>query len=148
MNIQKPAGTDRERELERQAVARLASNVVNEAHWQQVLASAETDEQRAELERVVGPMLPFRRAAACTTPGCVSGKHGIWQPVLVVLAPQALDAPVHVPIELRLCDACKAEATLDDFLTDGIWLQVLSVWPGTDWPPVRRLTTLQWDRVH
>lgn len=148
MNIQKPAGTDRERELERQAVARLASNVVDEVHWQQVLASAETDEQRAELERVVGPMLAFRRAAPCTTPSCTSGKVGMWTPTLLVASPQQPDVPVHVSIELRLCEDCKRDATLDDFLTDHIWLQVMGAWPRGDFPPVRRLTMLQWDRVH
>jgi len=134
--------------MERQAVARLAAHVRDEDHWQQVLASAETAEQKEELERVVGPMLSFRRAAACTSPGCASGKAGLWQPVLVVASPQAPDDPSWVPIELRLCDECHEDAQLADFLTDGVWLQVLSAWSHRDWPPVRRLTRLQWDRVH
>lgn len=144
--VKKPV-VETEAELERQAVQRLANAVQDEAHWAQVLDSAETPEQRAELERVVAPMLRFRRAAVCTTPDCASGEPGIWQPVLVVASP--LEAGQSwVPIELRLCETCKADARVSDFLTDGIWEQILAQWDALAPPPVRRLTSLTFDRVH
>lgn len=147
MQIQKRQ-TAGARALERQAVQRMAARVQDETHWGQILASAETDAVRAELERVVGPLLAFRRAAPCTTPDCDSGKHGQWQPVLVVANPLEADTPSWVPIELRLCDDCKKDARLKDFLTDGIWAQVLKAWSADTLPPVRRLTRLQFDRIH
>ncbi len=148
ITIQKRPKTPSEAELHRQQVQALAAQVVDEAHWRTILESAETDEQRQELERVVGPMLTFRRAAPCATPGCESGEQGLWQPVLVVSSPAAVTEPCYVPIELRLCGPCKADAQLSNFLTDGIWSQVLSAWPEPALPPVRRLTTLSWDRMH
>lgn len=138
---EKPTPT--EAELQRHAVARLVANVRDEQHWQQILASA-GEAERAELERVVAPMLPWRTAAKCTTPDCASGKPGIWQPCLEVRGPDMLS---YVPIELHLCDDCKAEAQLADFLTDTIWTQVMLAWTNGS-PPLRRLTTLAWDRVH
>lgn len=145
--VKKAPASDSAKELERQAVQRLISNVQDEAHWQQILASAGTDAQREELERVCGRMLPFRRAAPCTTPGCDSGEAGIWQPSLVVACPRTPTDPSWVPIELRLCDACKQDATVRDFLTPDIWSQILTAWDGPE-PPVQRLTTLAFDRIH
>jgi hypothetical protein len=145
--VPKPAHP-KEPDLQRQAVQRLASSVRDETHWAQILESAETEDQRTELERVVGPLLPFRRAAPCTTPECPSGQQGVWQPMLVVVSPLDSTNLSWVPIELRLCDTCKAEATMRDFLTDGIWDQVLAQWEATIPPPVRRLTTLSWNRIH
>lgn len=146
--VKKPAPTDTPADLERAALQRLANAVVDEAHWQDVLGSAYDAETRAELERVVGPMLKFRRGAVCTTPDCGSGEHGIWQPVLVCRSATAPEQDsAWVPIELRLCDTCKASATLEDFLTEDIWRQTLSQWTA-EWPPTRHLTTLSWDRVH
>ncbi len=147
LRIVKKPTVPTEAELQRQAVQRLANSVESEAHWAQILKTAESPESRAELERVVGPMLPFRRAAVCTTPDCASGLPGLWQPVLVVRSPLAPD-PAWVPIELHLCETCKNEATLEDFLTAGIWAQILDQFDATTPPPIRRLTTLSWDRVH
>lgn len=146
MRIVRQRPSPSELELQRKQVAALVAAVESEAHWQQILNSA-TPESREELERVVGPMLPFRRAAPCTTPGCDSGQHGVWQPVLVVGSPVSLE-PSWVPVELRLCDQCKADAAVGDFLTDSIWDQILVNWPEPDAPPVRRLVSLQFDRVH
>ena len=148
IRIAKSAGSPSQRELERQAVQSLANRVSDEAHWQQILSTTQTQEQREELERVVGPMLSFRRSAPCTTPECESGEHGVWQPVLVVASPLAPDEPSWVPIELKLCTSCKESASVEHFLTDDIWAQVLSAWPDPTLPPVRRLVTLQFDRVH
>lgn len=148
LQIVKKATVPAEAALQREALQRLANSVQDDAHWQQVLDSATSPESRAELERVVGPLLPFRRAAVCTTPDCASGLTGVWQPVLVVASPLSPTAPSWVPIELRLCERCKAEATLGDFLTDGIWAQVLAQWDPHADPPVRRLTTLTFDRIH
>lgn len=135
-------------EMEKAQLQRFASAVRDDEHWQAILRSADTDEQRAELNRVVGPLLPFRRASPCTTPDCDSGKTGTWQPVLMVSSPTAITEPSYVPIELRLCEKCKEDAQLSHFLTDGIWSQILGAWDDPTRPPVRRLTVLQWDRVH
>jgi hypothetical protein len=143
----KPDAT--EAALQRQQLQRLASQVRDEDHWRDILASATTPEQRDELERVVAPLLPFRRASACTTPDCDSGTPGMWQPVLKIASPIDPAAGAWVPIELRLCDACKAEATLDDFLTDGIWAQIMAALEDeTVPPPTRARTSLTWDRIH
>lgn len=139
--------TPAQRELERQALQQMASRVLSEAHWQTILTSADGP-QREELERVVGPLLAFRRAAVCTTPDCGSGEAGIWQPVLQVRSPLDVGEFAWVPIELRLCPSCKEEAQLDDFLTDAIWGQIMGAWADSTIPPVRRLTTLAWDRIH
>lgn len=143
--VKKPTAPT-EADLERQAVQRLANSVESEAHWAQILKTA-GETERTELERVVGPMLAFRRAAVCTTPDCDSGQPGMWQPVLIIQAPQVPEK-AWVPIELKLCETCKNEAQLSDFLTDGIWRQVLDQCAATTIPPVRRLTSLSWDRVH
>lgn len=147
INVQ-PKATPKQRKLERKHLQRMASKVQSEAHWQQILGSATSAESRAELERVVGPMLSFRRAAPCTTPDCESGKPGVWQPVLVVKSPIDPDTPAWVPIELHLCHDCKQEADLSHFLTDGVWQQVLEKWDSELPPPIKRLTTLQFDRIH
>lgn len=146
--IKKAPKTASERELHRQQVQQLASRVRDEEHWQSILASAANDEQREELERVVGSMLTFRRAAVCTTPDCDSGLPGTWQPVLEVRSPLAVDEPSWVPIELKLCEKCKEDAQLANFLTDGIWSQILSAWDDPATPPVMRLTSLTWEQVH
>lgn len=144
--VRKPDPT--EADLQRQAVLRLAAQVKSEAHWEHILSSAETEAQREELERVVGPLLPFRRAAPCTTPDCETGKPGLWQPVLVVCSPIAPEDAAHVPIELHLCDECKATASVEDFLVDSIWSQIVAAWDDPTIPPVRQRTMLQWSRTH
>lgn len=145
--VRKPELTEVE-ESERKRLMTLASRVQDEKHWQDVLDGCATEVQREELERVLGPMLRFRRGAPCTSPGCSSGKHGIWQPVLVVRSPVDIESPSWVPIELRLCDDCKAEADVADFLTDSIWAQILTQWEKELPPPVRLLSQLKFDRVH
>jgi hypothetical protein len=148
LRIQRGA-TKEQRSLERRQVQRLANMVTDETHWQHILASAHTEEQREELERVVAPLLVFRRAAVCTTPECVSGQPGVYQPVLEVRSPLAAEDVAYVPIErLRLCEQCKAEAKVQHFLTDDIWQQIMGAWTESTIPPVRRLTTLAFDRVH
>jgi len=133
----------------RGALMAMAAKVQDEAHWQSILAKAETDAQREELERVIGPLLAFRRPdTACTTPECDSGEPGVWQPVLVVANPVDPTDTSWVPIELRLCDTCKAEASVEHFVTDDIWRQIIHAWDQPQWPPVRRLTRLTWDRTH
>lgn len=144
--VKKPT-VETEADLQRQAVQRLANSVQSEAHWAQILKSAPSEESRAELERVVAPRLPFRRTNLCTTPDCASGQPGDYQPVLVIRAP-GVPEEAWVPIELRLCETCKNEAQLADFLTDSIWAQVLEQLAPTTIPPVRRLTSLTWDRIH
>lgn len=145
MKIELKRDAPSDRELQRHALQKLASAVQDEDHWQQILQAA-TEEQREELERVVGPLLKFRRVAACTTSTCSSGKPGLWQPALEVLSP---DGSVSwVPIDLHLCDDCKQEATVEDFCTDAIWSQVLLSWPSDTLPPLRNRTQLRFDRVH
>ncbi len=93
-------------------------------------------------------MLPFRRAAVCTTPGCDSGKPGLWQPVLEVRNPFDADPAAWVSIELHLCDDCKGEARVEDFTVPSIWGQVMTSWDPEMGPPVRHRTTLTFDRIH
>jgi hypothetical protein len=135
-------------DLERRQLQAYAAAVRDEQHWQDILASAPSEETRHELERIIGPMLAFRRAAACTTPGCESGKVGTWQPVLELRNPFSPDPIAWVPIELHLCDECKAEATVKDFLTPDVWSQILAQWDNDYGPPVHHRTTLIFDRVH
>lgn len=143
-----------EEELERAALARMASQVQDEAHWRQILSNADTDAQREELERVIGPMLTFRRALPCNNPDCDSTLPAIWQPVLVVSNPVTPEDQSWVPIELRYCDRCKRDAAVEDFVTDGIWEQVMAHWPTGSkeepgpLPPTRSRSTLAWDQVH
>jgi hypothetical protein len=136
-----------EQELQKRALQQWANRVESEAHWAQILRDAPSSESRAELERVVGPLLTFRRTFLCTTPDCDSGQPGIWQPTLVI-RPPGVDTQAWVPIELLLCETCKLDASLKDFLTESIWAQVLDQFTDpTTPPPVKRLTTLEWSRV-
>lgn len=143
INLKRAAPTDLE--LQKAALQRLADAVQDEAHWQQILDQA-APEQREELERVVGPLLKFKRTKACTTPDCTSGKHGTWQPVLEVATLDGESA--WVPIELHLCDDCKEGATTQDFMTDGIWAQIMLTWPEGRFPPMKTRTMLRWSREH
>ena len=145
INLKTNAHTDHE--LQRRSLQKIASAIESEEQWREVLAKA-TPEQAEELERVVGPLLPFRCAGVCTTPDCTSGKVGAYQPVLVVSNPQRPEEDFHVPIELTLCEDCMKDAALEDFLTDALWSQVILAWPHGEWPPVRRRTKLRFDRVH
>lgn len=147
LKIVKKATVPSEADLQRRQVQQFAERVESEAHWAQILKSAPSAESRAELERVVGPLLRFRRPFLCTTPDCDSGQPGLWQPSLVI-RPPGVDTQAWVPIELFLCETCKNEATLKDFLTDGIWEQIIEQLADQTLPPVRRFTTLQWDRIN
>ena len=49
-----------ERDLRKKTLQRLANAVTDEAHWQKVLEKAGPAE-REELERIVAPLLTFRR---------------------------------------------------------------------------------------
>ena len=137
-----------ESEVERKHLQRLASQVPSEEVWAEVLASATSDEVRAMLVEKVAPMLSFRRAAVCTTPGCESGQQGTWTPVLACANTVDPSGLSYVSIQLKMCDSCKDEASLADFLTDDIWAQILAAWDYDDIPPSRDMTTLQWERAH
>ncbi len=147
MKVNLKTDTPSDRELQRRSLQNIANAVESEEQWAAILATA-APEQAEELERVVGPLLPFRRTQGCTTPGCESGQRGEYQPVLLARNPQHPEDVFHVPIELHLCETCKAEAELSDFLTDEIWSQIMLAWPHGEWPPVRRLTRLTFDRTH
>lgn len=150
MRLLKEQRTPAEDLIERQGLQRLVNAVRDEAHWQDILAKAETPESRAELERVVGPMLPFRKAGHCTTPDCTSGLNGIWRPVLVVRSQLTPLSESWCPLEnLSLCKDCKDEAQVEDFLTGTIQAQILAQCEEAGiLPPTWRMTTLSWDRVH
>lgn len=150
MRLLKEKRTPAEDAIERQGIARLVSAVKDEAHWQTILEKAETPESKAELERVVGPMLAFRKAAPCTTPDCVSGLHGTWRPVLVVRSQLEPTSETWCPLEnLSLCKDCKEDAAVEDFLTETIQGQILAQCNEAGiLPPTWRMTTLSWDRVH
>ena len=145
VNLKTDAPSDRE--LAKRGLQRIANAVESEEHWRRILDAA-GPEQRDELERVVGPLLRFRRSSPCTTPDCESGKAGEYQPVLeVVSATDATDI-FHVPIELKLCEDCQKGAVREDFLTDALWAQVIMAWPSSEYPPLRSRTRLRFDRVH
>lgn len=138
-----PSPTDEQ--LAKQQLQRMADAVQNEAHWHEILKTA-SQAEREELERVVGPLLKFRRTLVCDTPDCTSQKEAKWQPSLRVVNPDGAES--YVPIERKYCDECKKSASMGDFLTSDIWTQILVNWPK-DWqPPVRRHTTLTWDKKH
>jgi hypothetical protein len=123
-----------------------AAKVDDEDHWQRLLASAETDESRAELERVVGPLLPFRKPR-CHAPTCESELPPLYQPVLIVRK-RPEDGPIFAPIEIRICANCKAEMTVRDVLSEDIWRQVVNQCLGAGEPiPSRLLTELMFDRI-
>lgn len=137
-----------ESEVERKHLQRLASQVPSEEVWAEVLANATSDDVRAMLVEKVAPMLSFRRAAVCTTPGCESGEQGTWTPALACTNIVDQSTLSYVSIQLKLCDTCKDDASLADFLTDDIWAQILAAWDPDDIPPSRDMTTLQWERAH
>jgi hypothetical protein len=137
---------DQPREEEREQLQAFADQVESEEHWTRLKASAETDDARAELERVVGPMLRFRQAR-CHTPLCDSGLPPLYQPVLVVRK-RPDDPPIWAPIEIRVCAHCKDEMGVVDVLTDDIWGQITrQCIAGGEPIPVRLLTALSFDRV-
>jgi hypothetical protein len=122
-----------------------ADQVEDEAHWQRLLATAQTDDSRAELETVVGPMLKFRQPR-CHTPECDSGEPPLFQPVLIVRKrPQD---QIWAPLEFRVCDTCRAKITVGDLLTVDIWQQIVQQCLAAGEPiPVREMTSLMFDRV-
>ncbi len=123
----------------------MAALVRDEAHWSEILTSAETTEARDELERAVGPLLSFRNTR-CHAPLCESGLSPIFQPVLVVRH-QAWGDPIYVPIEIRLCEECKDEMRVGDALANGMWEQVVAKCDEAGEPtPTRILTQLTFDR--
>jgi hypothetical protein len=140
-------GTDDEpTEWERERLQQFADQVDSEAHWQRLLKTATTDAHRAELERIIGPLLRFRQSR-CTSPGCESGLPAIYQPVLV-LRKRPEDDPMWAPIELRLCEVCKAQMSARDLLVDDIWTQIIKQCVANGDPvPVRLLSQLTFDRV-
>lgn len=124
-----------------------ASQVEGEDHWSRLLASAETEESRAELERVVGPLLPFRKPR-CHAPTCESGLPPVWTPVLLVRK-RPEDGPIFAPIEIRLCDECKRTMKVRDAITDDIWTQIIRQTVAAGEPvPVRALSQLMFERAH
>jgi hypothetical protein len=140
-----PAGTDTDGQFD--VVRGYANQVTDETHWAQILAAAPSDEVRVELERTVGPLLRFRRAAPCSTASCQSLLPAVWQPVFVVHC-TASDEPIWAPLEVHYCDTCKQEIRLADVMTDEVWGQILTKCQATGDNPRRWLTELMWDRIH
>lgn len=129
---------------ERARLRDFADRVTDEAHWQAILDSAETPESRAELDRVVGPLLPFRR---CANKECESGDAGIWVPVLLFRC--YLDGPTtRMTVQRKVCTVCREAITLDDILTDEVWARAIAAYLEADaaWPD-RSLTTITFDPV-
>jgi hypothetical protein len=127
------------------ALREMAARITDEASWQAILASAQDDETRAELERVVGPLLAFRHPH-CHTPLCESGLPPIYQPTLVVRH-QAWGDPIYAPIEIRVCEDCKASMRVGDLMTSAIWGQICAKCDEAGEPtPTRILTQLTFDR--
>ncbi len=147
MKVQTSREPPADEELERRTLQRLANQVRDEQHWADILSKA-TPSQRDELERKIGTKLRFRRGLPCMSPECESGQPAVWQPSLECRSPFPSEGPSWAPIERTYCETCKGEAELADFLTDAIWAQVLHGWNPDLAPPVKRLTTLKWDRVH
>lgn len=131
--------------IERANLQAFADQVEDEAHWQQLLASADED-RRADLERLVGPLLAFRRPR-CAAPSCDSGLPPVYRPVLVVRK-RLEDTPLYAPIEIGLCKTCKAQMRVGDAITDDIWTQIIRQCVACGYPvPDRALTALTFDRV-
>lgn len=123
----------------------MAAQVRDEAHWQEILANAQDVATAAELERAVGPLLPFRNVR-CHSPLCESGLPPVYQPVLVVRH-QSWGDPIYAPVEIRICEECKASMLVGDVLADGIWEQVCAKCEAAGEPtPTRLLTQLTFDR--
>lgn len=131
--------------VQREELRAYAAQIQDEAQWSHILSQA-TPESRQELERVLGPLLRFRRHA-CASPGC-EGKPE-YQPVLTVRASRFHD-PIWAPLELRYCSACKdAIFGASALLTDDIWSQIVAQCEAAgEYPPAKYLTVLSWDREH
>jgi hypothetical protein len=133
-------------EVEGAELVNYANQITSEEQWQELLGKADSDETREELNRVIGPLLPFRRAAPCHTPGCFG--VAIWEPSFELHSRNQTD-PIWAPLEVRYCEACKKEATLDALLPDSVWSQILEqMSEAGEERPVRWLTKLNWNRVH
>ena len=133
-------------EVEGAELVNYANQVTSEAQWQAILNNADSDETRDELNRVIGPLLPFRRAAPCRTPGCFG--QAIYEPCFEVRA-STVNEPIYAPLEVRFCEACKKEATVEALLPDSVWEQILAQCAEAGEPrPVRWLTVLNWNRIH
>jgi hypothetical protein len=137
------ASTRTDEDFERQKLERFAELVTDEAHWQRILADA-SDASREELERVVGPMLSFRK---CLNKECTSGEPAIWLPVLLLRAYPG--GPTSRQMILgRVCTPCKDLITVEDVLTDDVWIRTVTSYTeaGKPWP-YRPITTLTFEGV-
>lgn len=86
-------------------------------------------------------MTPLR----CDRVGC-SGE-GRWLPVLMVRAPYRArnSTPAPCILSLAICDVHKETGSVDDFLSDGGWTQIVEGFATLGKvPPARERTTLEW----
>lgn len=60
----------------------------------------------------------------CCKSGCA--RPGRWQPVLLLYAPKSYGncSPIQSVLGLRVCDACRDEAQVRDFVGDEGWAQI------------------------
>lgn len=133
-------------DFERAKLQRLADAVRDEEHWQQILDFDTRPEVQEELERLVGPMLRFRR---CDNVNCETKGRGIWRPVLLVRGWP--EGPTdRIEVLRKVCTDCREETDLSDLLTDEVWERAIDGFKrvGREWLPRRTLTTLTWDAVN
>jgi hypothetical protein len=78
----------------------------------------------------------------CDVKGCTM--DGIWNPVLVVWAPNHRGVPIRPRVGLRLCELHRRTTKLEDILSDEIWSAIcLACDTHGKVRPDRRLTGLE-----
>ena len=84
--------------------------------------------------------------AKCDRLGCIM--EGVWNPVLVVWAPNYRGEPARVRINLNICELHRREIRLEYFLTDMMWGMIESnIAKMGRILPDRRLTNLDFDKA-
>jgi len=131
-----------ERELEE--LKAYARAVRDEAHWQSILASTDKPEVREELERVVGPLLRFRRG--CAYLGCTSTEPARYE-VFLSLEAENGDKSLS-DVHISVCHPCRGKLTVEDVVTDEIWSEVVqqAIRQGV-YVPDRKKTELRFDAL-
>ena len=82
----------------------------------------------------------------CDRMGC--SEPAIWRPVLHLRPAEYSGDPALAYVGLTLCDEHRAEATVEEFLTDQTWNSLLEGFHQAGaMVPTRRLTTLEFEAI-
>lgn len=129
---------------ERKRLQDYAALVKDEAHWQLILKSCPTQEDRDSLEREMAPMLAFRR---CGNRDCESQAPPLWVPTLLLRVTP--DGPVsRAQVLMTVCSPCRERIRVDDVLTLDLWTRICDGYTAQGAPlPEQALTTLTFDAV-